>query len=383
MRHSSALSWRQADARAGLLQVKRTNGRRKLAAKANKRLVRASRRRCSPCLPPWAGLTALGGVQSTKAPEARDPAAAAGVPVHVRRKVQRKAQFLDRVRSSSAGRAVLATKAGKKNLKRRAVPASLQDLSALRAALEESGAGQPGKTSAAQGSCQGRGGGKKRMQACPLDRARLPALLAALSSWSLPTTACRAPSAFLETARRLSRPHQAAPAGRRAGDRAAAAGPAAPVLPAGPPRGAPSTPGGIAAGSARPARASAAAAGQACTGSEARQGQGRGRPVGCHSGHAAQLGLPRGWSWLRALSPCLGLLTASRRPGCCVIQTSAPWRHSCTWCVLAGRPGGTAPLRSPEQPRLRVLRSRNECRLLVQDIPDTASSLVHTEATTA
>ena len=138
-------------------------------------------------------------MQGVKPGEPKAASGAVGVPVHVRKKVLRKAEFMDRVRStarsapaSRAGEAAplrlshpakggtpfcpkLRLAAGKKNTKRRAVPAALQDLSAIRAALEES-AGEPQK--AAQGGCQGRGGGKKRMQVTVEETGRLQQVLA-------------------------------------------------------------------------------------------------------------------------------------------------------------------------------------------------------------
>ena len=93
--------------------------------------------------------------------------------MHLRKRVIRKANFLDRVRSSQLK---APSKVAKRNQKRRAIPPSLADLSSLGAALDD--AAKLSKTKAGHSSvCQGRGGGRRRLKVAVQETVRLQQVL--------------------------------------------------------------------------------------------------------------------------------------------------------------------------------------------------------------
>ena len=115
-------------------------------------------------------------MQDAKAPERTAAATSTqsqSIPVHLRKRVIRKANFLDKVRSSQTKKP---SRVQKRNHKRRAVPPALADLSSLGAALEAA-AGSHKVQAARQGSCQGKGGSRKRLKVTVQETVRLQQVL--------------------------------------------------------------------------------------------------------------------------------------------------------------------------------------------------------------
>lgn len=93
--------------------------------------------------------------------------------MHLRKRVIRKANFLDKVRSSQTA---APSKVAKRNQKRRAIPPSLADLSSLGVALED--AAKHGKKKATlTSSCQGKGGARRRLKVAVQETVRLQQVL--------------------------------------------------------------------------------------------------------------------------------------------------------------------------------------------------------------